>query len=425
MSPRWKEALLLAAVLPLSFLGWVSLDLAREGAVVPGHLVYPLAWAGAFILAHLVLRFLLPQADPILLPLAAALTCVGLVMLQRLNPHMARLQLIWLGVGTVSMLLLLAFLRDYRVLDNYRYTLGVLGLALLLSTVFFGREVNGARLWIILGPLRFQPSELAKILLAIFFAAYLAERKELIAGAGKVVAGVHVPRARDMGPLLTMWALSLLLLIFQRDLGSSLLFFGIFLAVIYVATGRGAFVAAGLVLFLAGAVLTFFLFGHVRTRVETWLDPLNPETIGNESYQIAQSLFAFADGGLSGTGLARGSPDLIPYVETDFIYAAVGEELGLLGAAGLALLYLLLCGRGLLLALRCDDDFGKLLAAGLTAVLGLQSFIIMAGVTRLMPLTGITLPFVSYGGSSLVSNFLLLGLLLLVSGGGERVAEGD
>ncbi|MDI7252877.1 MAG: FtsW/RodA/SpoVE family cell cycle protein, partial [Actinomycetota bacterium] len=299
------------------------------------------------------------------------------------------------------------------------------GLALLLSTIFFGREVNGARLWLILGPLRFQPSELAKILLAVFFAAYLAERKELIAGAGRVVAGVHLPRPRDLGPLLTMWALSLLLLIFQRDLGSSLLFFGIFLAVIYVATGRAAFVVAGLLLFLAGATLTFFLFGHVRTRVETWMDPLNPETIGDESYQIAQSLFAFAEGGLSGAGLARGSPGLIPFAETDFIYAAIGEELGLLGAAALALLYLVLCGRGLHLALRCADDFGKLLAVGLTAVLGLQSFIIMAGVTRLMPLTGITLPFVSYGGSSLVSNFLLLGLLLCVSEGGGELAEGD
>ncbi|MDI6874563.1 FtsW/RodA/SpoVE family cell cycle protein [Candidatus Solincola sp.] len=425
LSPRWKEALLLAVILPLPFLGWVSLDLTRDGAPVPGHLVYPLVCTAVFLLAHLVLRFLRPQADPLLLPLVAALTCVGLIMLLRLNPHMARLQLIWLGVGAALMLLMVALLRDYRSLKNYRYTLAVLGLALLLSTIFFGREVNGARLWLILGPLRFQPSELAKILLAVFFAAYLAERKELIAGAGRVVAGVHLPRPRDLGPLLTMWALSLLLLIFQRDLGSSLLFFGIFLAVIYVATGRAAFVVAGLLLFLAGATLTFFLFGHVRTRVETWMDPLNPETIGDESYQIAQSLFAFAEGGLSGAGLARGSPGLIPFAETDFIYAAIGEELGLLGAAALALLYLVLCGRGLHLALRCADDFGKLLAVGLTAVLGLQSFIIMAGVTRLMPLTGITLPFVSYGGSSLVSNFLLLGLLLCVSEGGGELAEGD
>ncbi len=425
LSPRWKEALLLAVVLPLAFLGWLSLDLATAGAPKAGNLAYPLVWTGVFLAVHLVLRFIRPDADPILLPLAAALTCLGLVMLLRLNPHMARLQLIWLGVAAVLMLLLLALLRDYRSLESYRYTLAVLGLSLLLSTVFFGREVNGARLWLVLGPVRLQPSELAKILLAVFFASYLAERKELITGAGRVVAGLRLPRLRDLGPLLTMWALSLLLLIFQRDLGSSLLFFGIFLAVLYVATDRLTFVVAGLVLFLAGATLTFFLFGHVRTRVETWLDPLSPETVNEESYQIAQSLFAFADGGLSGNGLARGSPGLIPFVETDFIYAAVGEELGLLGAAALALLYLVLCGRGLYLALRCGDDFGRLLAVGLTAVLGLQSFIIMAGVTRLMPLTGITLPFVSYGGSSLVSNFLLLGLLLILSAGGEARAEGD
>lgn len=415
----------MGVIIPLSFLGWVSLDLARRGKVVTGDLVYPLVWTAIFLFAHLSLRFLRPRADPLLLPLTAALSCVGLVMLLRLNMHMARLQLIWLGVGVFLMLLLVFLLRDYRGLERYRYTLGVLGLALLLSTMFFGREVNGARLWLILGPLRLQPSELAKILLAVFFAAYLAERKELIAGAGRVIMGFHLPRLRDMGPLLTMWALSLLLLIFQRDLGSSLLFFGIFLAVIYVATGRLAFVVAGMFLFLVGAVFTFFLFGHVRNRVETWLDPLDPATINDQSYQIAQSLFAFAEGGLSGTGLARGAPEIIPYVETDFIYAAVGEEFGLLGATVLALIYLLLCGRGLYLALHCPDDFGKLLAVGLTAVIGLQSFIIMAGVTRLLPLTGITLPFVSYGGSSLVSNFLLVGLLLCVSGGGRKLAEGN
>lgn len=424
MRARWKELLLLLAAFPFSFLGWVSLDLAREGRITAANAVYPLLLSVAFLVSHLILRHLRPHADAVLLPLTAALCLMGSVLLLRLNAHMARLQLIWMGVGILSMLSLVALLRDYRSLEKYRYTLALLGLALLFSTMILGREVNGARLWLVFGPLRFQPSELAKILLAVFFAAYLAERKELIASAGKTVLGLNLPRPRDLGPLLTMWALSLLLLIFQRDLGSSLLFFGIFLAVIYVSTQRPVFVIAGVVLFLAGATITFFLFGHVESRVRSWLDPLDPKTVNGESYQIAQSLFAFADGGLSGTGLARGSPNLIPFVETDFIYAAVGEEFGLFGAVALALLYLAFTCRGLYIGLHCPDDFGKLLAVGLSAIVGLQSFIIMGGVTRLLPLTGITLPFVSYGGSSLVSNFLLLGLLLCVSGGGREIAEG-
>lgn len=416
MSPRWKELMLLAAAAFIPFVGWVSLDLAREEHVVAGNIVYPLLMVGMFFLAHVVLRFFRPDADPVLLPLAAALCYLGVVLLFRLNAHMARLQVTWLAIGVAAMLALVAALKDYSVLARYRYTLAVAGLVLLLSTMVLGKEVNGARLWIVFGPLRFQPSELAKILLAVFFAAYLADKKELIASAGRSFHGLNLPRLRDLGPLLTMWALSLLLLIFQRDLGSSLLFFGIFLAVLYVATARVSFVLVGILLFILGAAFTFFTFSHVQERVDTWLDPLNPETIADESYQIAQSLFAFAEGGVSGVGLARGYPDIIPFVETDFIYAAVGEELGLFGAVALVLLYLMFVGRGLYIALRCEDDFGKLLAVGLATIIALQSFIIMGGDTRLVPLTGITLPFVSYGGSSLVSNFLLLGLLLCISG---------
>ena len=421
-SPRWKELTLLAVAAIIPFVGWISLDLAREARLIPGNVVYPLLLLGMFLAAHLVLRFFRPDADPVLLPLAAALSSMGIILLFRLNPHMARLQLIWLGIGLAVMLALVALLKDYRVLTRYRYTIALVGLVLLLSTMVLGREVNGARLWLVFGPLRFQPSELAKILLAVFFAAYLADRKELIASAGRVYHGINLPRPRDLGPLLTMWGFSLLLLIFQRDLGSSLLFFGIFLAILYVATSRVSFVVVGLVLFILGATLTFFIFPHVQERVDTWLDPLNPETIEDESYQIAQSLFAFAEGGLSGSGLARGYPDIIPFVETDFIYAALGEELGLFGAVVLVLLYLMFCARGLYIALRCEDDFGKLMAVGLTTIIALQSFIIMGGDTRLVPLTGITLPFVSYGGSSLVSNFLLVGLLLCVAGGGRKAA---
>ncbi|OFW56925.1 MAG: hypothetical protein A2Y75_07135 [Candidatus Solincola sediminis] len=423
LSRRTQELLLLAPASLIPFAGWISVDLARDGHIVPGNAVYPIVIVGMFAVAHLVLRFIKPESDPVLLPLTAALTYIGITVLFRLDMHMARLQVIWLGVGLAAMLVLILTLKDYTGLARYPYILASIALLLLFSTMFFGREVNGARLWLVFGPLRFQPSELAKILLAIFFAAYLSERRELIAGAGKSIAGFRLPRLRDLGPLLTMWALSLLLLIFQKDLGSSLLFFGIFLAIIYVATARASFVAVGLALFLLGATLTFYAFPHVEKRVDTWLDPLNPKTVSGDSYQISQSLFGFAEGGLSGTGFARGNPEIIPFVETDFIYAAVGEELGLLGAAFLILLYLMFSARGLYIALTCPDDFGKLLAVGLTAIVALQAFIIMAGVTRLVPLTGITMPFVSYGGSSLFCNFLLLGFLLIISSGGGEIAE--
>ena len=425
LSPRWKEFLLLIAASIIPFVGWVSVDLAREGRVVAGNVIYPLCMVVMFIVAHLVLRLLRPDVDPVVFPVAAALCFMGIILLFRLNDHMARLQLIWMGVGLAAMLGLIAWLKDYRILARYRYTLAVAGLMLLLSTMlpFISKEVNGARLWLVLGPLRFQPSELAKIFLAIFFAAYLADKKELISAAGRSIIGFRMPRLRDLGPLLTMWAISLLLLIFQKDLGSSLLFFGIFLSMIYVATSRVSFVVVGLLLFILGATFTFFAFAHVQDRVTVWVDPLDPETINDESYQVAQSLFAFAEGGLSGKGLARGHPELIPFVETDFAYSVIGEELGLFGAVGLILLYLILAARGLFIALRSRDDFGKLLAVGLTAIVALQSFLIMGGVTRLVPLTGITLPFVSYGGSSLFSNFLLIGLLLCISSGGKQVAE--
>lgn len=420
MKPRWKEALLLLPVGVVGVVGWISVDLALEGKIVPSGLAYPLGLTAAFFAAHLLVRAFRPRCDPYLFPLGAMLSMVGIILLHRLNSHMAGLQAVWIGVALAVMVSTVIFLKDYRVLERYRYSLGLAGLVLLAVTMVFGREVNGARLWLVLGPLRFQPSEAAKILLAVFFAAYLAEKGELLKGAGRRVAGIRWPRARDLGPLLTVWALSLLILVFQRDLGSSLLFFGLFLAVLYVAASRPAFVVVGLVLFLAGAACAFFLFPHVEQRVKVWLDPLNPETVKGESYQIAQSLFAFAEGGLSGKGLGRGNPVIIPFVETDFIYAAAGEELGLLGAALLLLLYILLVGRGLHTAAGCTEPFGRLLAAGLSAVVGIQALIIMGGVTRLVPLTGITLPFVSYGGSSLAANFLLLGLLLCVSRGGRE-----
>ncbi len=419
---RNRELLLLVVVLTIGCAGFSAVDVAQKGKVNGDTFLYPLALLGIGLLLNLAMRVFVPRGDALLLPLSALLTTLGLIMIYRLDQHLAQLQFSWFAVSAGCFVLLLFFLRDYRVLEGYKYTLGTLGLLLLLSTFFIGKEVNGARLWLIVGPLRFQPSELAKILMTIFFAAYLADKRELLAEAGRRVGRMEIPHLKHMGPLLVMWLLSLLLMIFQKDLGSSLLFFGIFIALLYVATSRVSFVLIGVLLFLVGATFCFFAFGHVKTRVKTWVDPFNPKTINNESYQVAQSLFAISAGGISGTGLARGHPDLIPFVQTDFIFSAYCEELGLLGAVSILMLYLFFSSRGIRVSMKLSEDFGKLLTAGITTIIALQSFVIMGGVTRLVPITGITLPFMSYGGTSQLSNFILVALLLLISGEiGEEV----
>ncbi|MHB8895466.1 MAG: FtsW/RodA/SpoVE family cell cycle protein [Candidatus Geothermincolia bacterium] len=397
------------------FAGFISVELARDGKIVPTSLVYPAAAAAIFFVLNILMRVFVPRADGLLLPLVAALTFVGLVMIGRLDPKLALEQLIWIAVAAVCFILVILFLRNYESLAQYKYTIGVVALLLLASTMFLGKEVNGARLWLQIGPLHFQPSEIAKILLVIFLAAFFAEKHELLTVSTHRVLGVPVPELKYFIPLLVMWGLSVLMMIFQKDLGSSLLFFGIFICIVYAATARKTYVFAGIALFAFGAFLCYLAFGHVQVRVLTWLHPFNPSTIQNQSYQISQSLFALSAGGASGTGLGLGHPTFIPAATTDFIFSAVGEELGLLGAASIVLMYVLLVYRGIKVALSHRDDFGKLLAVGLVSIIALQSFLIMGGVTRLIPLTGITLPFMSYGGSSLVANFTLLGLLMVLS----------
>jgi cell division protein FtsW (lipid II flippase) len=297
--------------------------------------------------------------------------------------------------------------------------IGVAGLLLLLFTAIFGREINGARLWVDLGPVNFQPAEFGKILLVVFFAAYLVDMREALTVSTRRVLGVPLPPLRYLAPLLTIWALSMVLMIFMKDLGTSLLFFGALLALLYVATGRFFYVLVGLTLFFVGAVGLYFLFPHVQTRVDIWLDPWKDPS--GRGYQIVQSLFALAEGGLFGRGLGQGylilqsGNTIIPNLETDFIFSAIGEELGLVGAVGIILLYVVFVYRGYRIAVRTRDDFSRLLAAGLTSIFALQAFLIMGGVIKLIPLTGITLPFVSYGGSSIVANFALLALLLRTS----------
>jgi cell division protein FtsW (lipid II flippase) len=397
---------------------YVLAGLGKTGRVPEDAGTYAGVLAGAYLAAHLLLRRLAPGADPVFLPTAAALAGVGYAVIFRLDPDLARAQFGWLLLGVGLFALTLLLVRDQRRLDAYTYTVGLLGVAFLLLPTLpgVGRTVNGARLWVRLGPLSFQPAEVAKVLVVVFLASYLSARKELLAVATRRLGSLHLPEPRHLAPVFGAWTVSLAVLFVERDLGSSLLFFGIFVVMLWVATGRAAYLLLGLALFAAGSTIGWAVFDHVERRVDIWLHALDPGRVDAFGYgQLAQSQFALATGGIAGTGLGRGNPDLVPFAATDFIFAAIGEELGLLGTTAVLLLYLVLVGRGFRAALAASDPFSKLLAAGLTTVLGLQTFIIVGGVTRLIPLTGITLPFVSYGGSSLVANFVLLGLLVRTS----------
>ena len=412
---RELALLILALVLGVGALALVALGLEFDDLAVT--VPFAALLAGFYVGAHIAMRKLAKDADPMILPLAAVLNVLGIAAVYRLDPEgFGPTQVTWTLLGIALFVGTLFFVRDYRVISRYKYILGFVGVGLLLLPMSpLGATINGARLWVAIGAFSFQPGELAKVCLVIFFAAYLAERKELLAIASRRIAGLHVPDIKHFGPLLVMWGLSLAVMFFETDLGSSLLFFSIFLVMLYVATARFVYLAFGGVLFAAGAAIGYSLFAHVQTRVQVWLDVFNPGYIQDEGYQLAQSLFAFAQGGLFGTGFGRGLPDLIPAAHTDFIFSVLGEELGLLGTAGVLLCFLLIVARGLRISLGARDDFGQLLAAGLTTIFAVQTVIILAGVTRLLPLTGITLPFMSYGGSSLLSNFILIALLIRIS----------
>lgn len=370
---------------------------------------------GVFGLAHVATRRLAPNADGVLLPIAGILNGIGYVMIARLDRDLAALQSLWTAVGVGAFIGTLLLVRRARDLERYRYTFAVMGVGLLLMPLLpvLGRSVNGARIWIRLGPATFQPGELAKLFLAIFFAGYLVEKQELLQTFTRRLGPLNLPDPKFLGPVLGAWGFSLVVMIFEKDLGSSLLFFALFVAMLWVATARGIYLALGGLLFSAGAFAAFSVFGHVRNRVDIWLDPF--EDAGGRGFQLVQALFAFGSGGVTGSGLALGSPNKIPEVETDFIFAAIGEELGLLGTVAIVTAFLLMVGVGLRIAIQARSDFEKLLATGLAVALGVQTFIILGGVTRLVPLTGITLPFVSYGGSSLLANYILLALLLRIS----------
>jgi cell division protein FtsW (lipid II flippase) len=392
-----------------------------------------LTYGGIFLLlclaGHFVIRFTLPYADPYMFPLVTVLACFGLVVIYRIDDTLAREQAQWFVFGLVLFTATILLLRDFRVLERYRYTIALAGLLLLLlpRVPGIGQQVNGAYLGVKLGPLAFQPAEFGKIAIIIFLAAYLRDTRQVLV-QGRKLGPITVPQIKHLGPLLVVWGAAMFMLVFIRDLGSSLMYFGGFLAVLYVATNRASFVAIGLAMFGLGAWFFATTVPHVKDRVDVWLDPFNPAWVDKSGYQLAQSVFAQADGGLFGTGFGGsllrgpGGETLIPAPQTDLIYSVIVNEIGLVGACGLLLVYLLLVERGFKTAMLATDSFSKLLATGLTAVLALQVFVIVGGVTRVIPLTGVTLPFVSYGGSSIMANFVLVALLLLVSDHARRPA---
>jgi cell division protein FtsW (lipid II flippase) len=418
--PRTGLMLLLVAVV-VSVAAYAMVGLGLHERVPGDVVVYGLTLAGGYLLAWGVVRWTAPRADPVLLPIAGMLGGLGLAMIYRLLPgDIADEQALWLLFGLAAFILTLLLVRDDRQLDAYTYTIGLAGLILLLLPVVpgIGFATNGARLWARIGPLTFQPAEFGKILIVVFLASYLSAKRELLeAGVGRL----GLPRGKDLGPVLLAWGASLAVLFLERDLGASLLFFGVFVVMLWVASGRLGYLLVGGVLFAAGAVIGYLAFSHVQARVGYWLHALEPDKVNDFGYgQLAQSWFALASGGLVGTGLGRGSPDLIPYPASDFILSAFGEELGMLGTAAILLLFVGLIGRGLRVALDREDAFGRLLATGLTTTIALQTFTIAAGVTRLIPLTGVPLPLVSYGGSSRVATFVMIALLVRISAGPWR-----
>jgi cell division protein FtsW (lipid II flippase) len=426
LSLRNRELVNLVAVGVLTGLGFASVYIARQHVVSTGSLSYALFFLCLYVAAHVVTRVTVPYADPYLLPIAGLMTAVGVTEIYRIRPGDAVRQGLWIVIAVgLFAVTLIALRRDYRRLESYKYIAGLTAIFLLALPALpgFGTTVNGARLWVRAGPLQFQPGELAKIMLVVFLAGYLREKREVLAQG----------RLKDFGPLLLIWGGAMLVLVETNDLGSALLYFGIFLGMLYVATGRMLFVGLGGVLFLGGSAAAYDLIAHVRERVVIWLHPWTSTPVhcaltgrpalrqDCQSYQLVKSLYSIGNGHFGGTGLGRGTFEttsghpLIPSLKTDFIYSALAQELGLVGVAALLLVYMLFVARGFRIALLAQDGFSKLAAAGLTFGFALQTFIIVGGILRIIPLTGITLPFVSYGGSSVVANFVLLAGLLLIS----------
>ena len=425
-----------AAIITTSAL--VLVEANQEQQLSSDLLVVGGAYLGLFTIAHLAVRKLAPYADPLILPCVALLNGLGLVMIHRLDladaakalqsgqpapGGDASQQVVWTAIGLVLFVGVLWFLRDHRSLARYGYTCGLGGLVLLMiPAVLPARfsEVNGGKNWILLGGFSIQPGEFAKILLLIFSASFLVAKRDLFDTAGKHILGMDLPRARDLAPMLLAWGVSIGVLVLDKDLGFALLIFGTVLVMLYIATERVSWLLIGSTLFVGGCVVAYYLFAHVQVRVQTWLDP--SATYDTTGYQISQSLFGLGTGGIGGTGLGAGRPETVPFAKTDFIVAALGEELGLIGVAAVLMVFAVLVIRGMRTAIAVRDTFGKLLAGGLAFTIAWQVFVVVGGVTKLIPLTGLTTPFVSYGGSSLLANYVLVAILLRISDAARRPA---
>jgi cell division protein FtsW (lipid II flippase) len=422
-------ALIVVAVL-LSVYGYCDVGLATHGTVPPGAAGYGAGLGVLALVAHLVVRYRAPYADPLLLPIGVLLNGLGLVLIYRLDletpgDRAAPTQLVWSTVGVALFIVTVLLLRDYRVLQRYAYVCVAAALVLLTLPIFFP-SVNGARIWIRIAGFSIQPGEFAKVLLAVFFAAYLAANRNALAYTGRRVWRLQLPTGRVLGPIVAIWLLSVCVLVLERDLGTSLLFFGLFVVLLYVATGRTGWIAVGLLLASLGAVAVGWLEPHVHSRVEDWLHPFASIEAGQGPNQLAQSLFAFAAGGMLGTGLGLGHSILIGFAaKSDFILATAGEELGLAGLSAIFLLYALLVERGIRAGLSLRDPFGRLLAVGLASIVALQVFVIAGGVTGLIPLTGMAMPFLAQGGSSVVTNWAIVALLIRVSDSARSQYDGE
>lgn len=426
---RNLELVLLVVALGITMGANWLVDMAAQNEAGQSFMIQGAVLGGFALVVHIVLRIWAKYADPYILPIVVTLNGLGLAMIHRvdnaINADAASSQLMYTGVAMAAAVITLWAIRDHRILRRGTYIFLAASVLLLLMPLLpgLGVEINGSRIWIALGPFTFQPGEIAKITLALFFAGYLSSNRDLILLAGRKIGPIQFPRFRDMGPMLIAWGVSIGVLVFQRDLGSSILFFGLFMAMIYVATGRISWIVIGLSLVAVAAVFAVNFMSHVQLRVDAWINAFDPEVYNRQygsSRQIVQGLFGLGTGGMTGTGLGEGSPRLVPLANSDMIMAVFGEELGLIGVTAIVLLFVLLVSRGIRAALGTRDGFGKLLATGLSFTIALQCFVVIGGVTRLIPLTGLTTPFMSAGGSALLSNWIIVALLLLVSHNARR-----